>query len=239
MLTIVIPTLNEEELLATLLESIKNQTLQPAELIVADAGSTDKTREIALSFGATVIDGGPVSLARNRGVQHASTNLILFLDADVNLLDEAFLEKALKEMKERGLSIATCDVFPLSQKKIDHVLHAIYNKYARAWGALFPHAPGFCLFVEKSLHEQIHGFDESITFCEDHDYARRAARHGRFGILKRTKIPVSVRRMSRDGRANIAIKFMLAELHLALIGPIRHNRFRYTFGHNKKEKEQA
>ena len=40
MLTIVIPTLNEEELLATLLESIKNQTLQPAELIVADAGST-------------------------------------------------------------------------------------------------------------------------------------------------------------------------------------------------------
>jgi glycosyltransferase involved in cell wall biosynthesis len=235
MLTIVIPTMNEEKLLPVLLESIKKQTLQPAEVIVADAHSIDSTRAISLKYDALVVDGGSVSLARNRGAHLARTELILFLDADVNLTDPHFLEKAVCEMKERNLEIATCDILPLSDAKVDHILHGAYNKYVRACGALYPHAPGFCLFVKKKLHDKIEGFDESITFCEDHDYARRAKQYGRFGILKSVKIPVSIRRMVRDGRVNIALKYLMAELHLALIGPIRHNRFRYTFGHKEKE----
>ena len=47
------------------------------------------------------------------------------------------------------------------------------------------------------------------------------------------KVPVSVRRLDRDGRALIALKFMLAELHLAALGPIRHSLFNYRFGHGK------
>jgi hypothetical protein len=123
-------------------------------------------------------------------------------------------------------------VAPLSASRADRLLHGFYNKYTRLWGACLPHAPGFCLFVRKSLHEAINGFDETVVFCEDHDYARRAARRGRFGFLKEP-VPVSVRRLDRDGRFNIAVKFALAELHLATLGPIRHHWFNYEFGHKK------
>ncbi|MBI2473533.1 glycosyltransferase [Candidatus Uhrbacteria bacterium] len=239
MLTIIIPTKNEESYLPRLLESISKQTRQPVEVIVSDAQSTDTTREIARSFGARVVEGGAISFGRNAGASYAHTELLLFLDADVELRDPQFLEKGVEEMLQRKLDLATCDVFPLSDAFIDHVMHKAYNTYARAWGSLFPHAPGFCMFARKQLHDRIQGFDEKITFCEDHDYARRACVVGKFGLLKSTKIPVSIRRLDRDGRMNIAIKYMLAEFHLAFIGPIRHNRFHYTFGYDKlKDKKQ-
>ena len=234
MLTIVIPTKNEEAYLPRLLESIAKQTMRPAEIIVADAQSMDRTREIAESYGAKVVEGGLISFGRNAGAREVQTDFILFLDADVELRDPEFLEKAVGEMLERKLDLATCFVFPLSDQFIDHFLHKAYNTYARAWGSLYPHAPGFCMLARRDLHEKIGGFDENVTFCEDHDYARRAVEFARFGFLKSTRIPVSIRRLDRDGRMKIAIKYMLAELHLALLGPIRHNKFNYTFGHEVK-----
>ena len=149
MLSIVIPTKDEEEFLPLLLESIKHQTMQPSEIIVADAQSTDRTREIAESYGAKVVEGGAVSAGRNRGAEQVSFDIILFLDADVELRDPEFLEKSVGEMIERKLGLATCDVFPLSDAFVDHFMHKAYNVYARAWGALFPHAPGFCMFVRR------------------------------------------------------------------------------------------
>jgi glycosyltransferase involved in cell wall biosynthesis len=105
MLTVVIPTKNEERYLPILLQSIQKQTLQPDQVIVADAHSTDKTRQIATSFGATVIDGGLPAVARNKGAAIAKTSLIFFLDADVELRDPEFFEKAVGEMRERGLGL--------------------------------------------------------------------------------------------------------------------------------------
>lgn len=240
MLTIIIPTKNEEEFLPRLLASIHRQTLQPVEIIVSDAQSTDATRDLARSFHARVVEGGLISFGRNAGAREAKTEFILFLDADVELRDPEFLEKAVGEMLEKKLDLATCDVFPLSDQFIDHFLHKAYNTYARAWGSVYPHAPGFCMLVRRSLHDRIGGFDETVLFCEDHDYARRASETGTFGFLRSTKIPVSIRRLDRDGRMNIAIKYLLAELHLAFLGPIRHNKFRYTFGHAKtKDKKQT
>jgi glycosyltransferase involved in cell wall biosynthesis len=232
MLTTVIPTKNEEMYLPRLLDSIKNQTLQPSEVIVADAQSSDRTRDIARTFGATVVEGGPVAMGRNRGAQAATSELILFLDADVELRDPTFLECAVGELLEKKLGLATCDVLPLSDARIDHFLHKAYNRYVRTWGSLFPHAPGFCMLVRRELHKRLGGFDESVIFCEDHDYARRFRRVGSFGFLRSARIPVSIRRLDRDGRWRIAITYLLAELHLAVLGPIRHNYFHYTFGHS-------
>ena len=235
MMTIVIPTKNESDSLPRLLASIKEQTMQPGEVIVADACSDDATREIATSFGAKVVEGGLPGVGRNNGAHHATKEIILFLDADVELQDKHFLEKTIGEMLERKLDIATCDVRPISNRFIDRVLHASYNRYARLCGSYIPHAPGFCIFVRKAVHEDIGGFDEEVLFAEDHDYARRAvSKRYRFGILEEV-VPVSVRRLDRDGRLSIFIKYALGELHLIFIGPVRHARFRYSFGHNQKE----
>ena len=234
MYTIVIPAKNEESYLPVLLETIRKQTLPPAQIIVADADSTDATREIAAQFGAKIVEGGLPGIGRNRGASEAKTPYILFLDADVVLNDPTMLERAFAEMLKRDLDIATCDVAPSNDSRLDRALHKAYNSYVRMVRPLMPHAPGFCIFAKKSLHDEIGGFDETVTFCEDHDYAHRGAHAGRFGFLS-VAVPVSTRRLDRDGRMSVAVKYALAELHLATIGPIRHQLFNYTFGHSSKK----
>ena len=59
MLSIIIPTLNEGEYLPFLLDSIKRQTFQGYEVIVADANSGDKTRQIAKERECLLVQGGP------------------------------------------------------------------------------------------------------------------------------------------------------------------------------------
>jgi hypothetical protein len=108
----------------------------------------------------------------------------------------------------------------------------VVNVYFEATQKFWPHAPGFCIFVKKSVHDAINGFDEEIQLAEDHDYVMRAGRIARFAYIEKVKIPVSVRRLEKDGRFNIGVKYLLAEAHLIFIGPIRSNIFNYKFGHS-------
>ena len=110
MISIIIPTLNEEKYLPHLLKSIKEQDFfsnpEKLEIIVADAGSEDKTVEIAKSFGCQITKGGLPAKGKNEGAKIARGDLFLFLDSDV-ILDKNYLKKALKEFRERKLSVAS------------------------------------------------------------------------------------------------------------------------------------
>lgn len=231
-ISIVIPTFNEQRYIPKLLESIKKQTLSPSEIIVADAYSSDKTREIAKKFGAKVINGGMPSVARNSGAKIARQPYLLFLDSDV-VLPRSFLEKTFTEMEKKDLSIASCFITPRSNLKLDHLLHQFANQYMKLTQKFYPHIPGFCIFVKKSAHNYIKGFDESLVMAEDHDYVRRASKFGKFGYLKSYKIPVSVRRLSEEGRIKISLKYIATELHLIFIGKIRRDIFNYKFGQHR------
>ena len=85
MLSIIIPTLNEEKYLPPLLDSIKKQDYKDYEVIVADAGSKDKTVEIAKKYGCKVVKGGLLPAGRNRGAEASKGDLLLFLDSDIIL----------------------------------------------------------------------------------------------------------------------------------------------------------
>ncbi|WP_317997256.1 glycosyltransferase family 2 protein [Vulcanimicrobium alpinum] len=82
--SVVIPAYNAESFIGAAIESVRVQTSLPAEVIVVDDGSTDRTAEIASQAGARVVtqrNSGP-SAARNAGVDAASSPWIAFLDAD-------------------------------------------------------------------------------------------------------------------------------------------------------------
>ncbi|WKZ29424.1 MAG: glycosyltransferase [Patescibacteria group bacterium] len=233
MLSIIIPTYNEEGYLPRLLASIRSQNFDGYEIVVADAHSSDRTREIALQFGARVVDGGMPGPGRNRGAEAAKGDVLLFLDADVVLPDVDWLAGKMEQFTRRELDAATCLVKPMDGKLIDHVSHNVFNAHMMATQFMLAHAPGFCIFARKRLHERIKGFDESIKLAEDHDYVERARRIGTFRVLHGTRIRVSVRRFERDGRFSIFGKYLLAELHLLMRSQIRDDRFAYTFGHAK------
>ncbi|MHB1454807.1 MAG: glycosyltransferase family 2 protein [Saccharofermentanales bacterium] len=97
--SIVIPARNEERNLPLLLEDIRKQTVRPFEIICVDDGSTDRTPEIVLQYGAVLVEaeGRPdgwigKSWACHTGAHYAAGDLILFLDADVRLLPDALGE---------------------------------------------------------------------------------------------------------------------------------------------------
>lgn len=232
-LSIIIPTFNEERFLPKLLNSIKNQTVHPKEIIIADAFSVDKTRKVAKAFGCKVVDGGLPGRARNNGATVATQPILLFLDADV-ILPSAYLEQTTAEMSQRGLDITSCFLSPRSPLKLDRVLHQFGNNYMKLTQKFHPHMPGSCIFVKKAIHQKISGFDESLILAEDHDYVKRAKKAGKFAYLKSYKIPVSVRRFSEDGRIKVALKYIAIELHLIFLGKIKKNIFDYRFGKHYK-----
>ncbi len=227
--SVIIPTFNEARFLPKLLNSLNKQTMQPKEIIVSDAYSIDDTREIAQGYGCKVINGGLPAKARNNGARVATQPILLFLDADV-VLPPKFIEETLSEFTEKTLDIASCFVKPMSRLKIDKFLHEFVNYYMKFTKKFHPHIPGACIFVKKSIHQKIHGFDESIRLAEDHDYVNRAKKVGKFSYLTSYKIPISVRRLSEEGRLKISLKYIAIELHLLFLGQIKKKVFDYKFG---------
>lgn len=57
-LAIIIPAKNEEKTISYLLSSIKEQSIQDIKIIVSDANSKDKTKEIAKKYGCEIVEGG-------------------------------------------------------------------------------------------------------------------------------------------------------------------------------------
>ncbi len=229
--SIVIPVKNEEKLLPKLLESIQAQTFTEYEIIVADAHSTDNTAAIARSYGAKVVEGGMPGPGRNRGALHATGDVFAFFDADVQLPSPKFLQECLAEMDKKKFDVATCKVKPLSRRPIDRALHDAYNAYVIATEKIRPHAPGFCILVRRHAHYGIKGFDEDVVFAEDHDYVQRAQKKGHtFGILRSHPIAVSVRRLEKEGRLTIALKYIFGEFRMMTKGAITEMPFEYEMG---------
>src|SRR5450759_2995021 len=95
--TVVVPVLDEANRLPGLLDCLDRQSLRPVEVVIADGGSTDGTREIARSRGARVVTGGRPAHGRNAGAREATGDLILFLDADCEP-SQRFIELAVEEI---------------------------------------------------------------------------------------------------------------------------------------------
>ncbi len=237
--SIVIPTKNEEHYLPLLLASLRGQTYQDMEVIVADAHSTDRTRELAVASGAKVVDGGMPGVGRNRGAVAATGDLLFFFDADVILPHPCFIQDCLVEFAARELDVATCKLTVQDGTFLDHAFHSAYNNYTVAVQPVLPHAAGCCILVKRTVHDALGGFDESVALAEDHDYARRADKAGySAGILRSHKIAISPRRYRKEGMVRTAVKFVWSEAAMLARGPLRSIPFRYEFG-NFVEPEES
>ncbi|HHY81187.1 MAG TPA: glycosyltransferase [Clostridiales bacterium] len=106
--SVIIPARNEESNMPHILKSLMEQTLKPYEIIVVDDFSTDRTREIAESYGVKVISGTPLpdgwtgkNWALWNGYLQSTGDVLVFLDADVRLAPDA-LRSLLAAREEQG-----------------------------------------------------------------------------------------------------------------------------------------
>lgn len=214
-LSIVIITLKEENYLPKLLNSIKSQKYKNYEIIVSDAGSKDKTLEIAKKFKCKIVKGGLPAKGRNSGARAAKGKYILFLDADT-LLPENFLGDAVSEFKERNLDVAGCYTFPEIRCISNRIIMCSYNLIIKIFQYFSPIAGGWCILSKKELHKKINGFNENIIFSEDIEYVERAGKTGKFRILKKPFVYMSLRRFENEGKSKMVLKYILTYLYRTL-----------------------
>ena len=107
-ITIIIPLYNAQEHIGRCIASIKNQTYVQFECILIDDGSKDDSKQIIQDTIKSDIrfkyiyqkNGGPSS-ARNRGVEEASGEFLMFIDAD-DYVEKDYLKKLYKRIKEKN-----------------------------------------------------------------------------------------------------------------------------------------
>jgi len=105
LVSVIIPTYNEEAALPFALKSVVKQTYPFIEVIVVDSHSSDKTKDIALGFDTKVIDyDGKLLGARCTGFKASIGDFILLLDAD-QILEEDAVARAMEAIKAYAMLI--------------------------------------------------------------------------------------------------------------------------------------
>ena len=100
----IIPTLNAEAILENCLASIarQNYPLEKIEIILADAHSTDRTRDIAKKFGAMILDddGKNMEEGKRLALRHATGEFIIFVDADNEITHADYFSLAVSALAQ-------------------------------------------------------------------------------------------------------------------------------------------
>ena len=131
--SVIMPTLNVESLLDNVLSSITRQTYpqDQIEIILADAHSTDRTREIAKKYGALVLDdnGKNMEEGKRLALRHATGDYILFVDADNEITHPDYLELAVQALAANPQALGVEAYYLPSPKMssfcayLSHLLH--------------------------------------------------------------------------------------------------------------------
>ena len=182
--SIIIPAHNEGPNIGPCIGSIFKNRVEGAEfeVMVIDDGSTDQTVAVAEKAGARVLHKDKATMKtiaglRNYGARISGGDILVFLDADM-VVPENWLATA-KLHFDRGFK----GVLGFVDRAPDQA-----GIVGRAWGQRLyikrdrimdvDYLPGRNLFINRSVFEDINGFDASLTTAEDKDITLRVVAAG-------------------------------------------------------------
>lgn len=175
-ITIVVPCKNEQMYIHHLLDSLRAQNIGDTRIIIADC-STDGTRQViqdnSWELNVEIIDGGPVSIAKNRGARLATTPYILFIDADVRFFKYDVIRDAVTALESKNL-----DLVGLNIKCYDRDIRAqagfvVFNTINHALKFFSPFAVGAFMLTRRDRFEEYGGFPEQFSTSEDYFLSRK------------------------------------------------------------------
>ena len=174
-ITIVIPCKNEENYIPYLLPHLRNQMIGSTRIIIADC-STDNTREVIQvskgNLNVEVIDGGPVSFAKNNGARLVTTPYILFIDADVRFFEDTVIRDAVAEMESKDLDLIGLNLKCYDQDMRAKIGFALFNGINNILKYFSPFAIGAFMLTRRDRFEELGGFPEKTVTSEDYFLSR-------------------------------------------------------------------
>jgi glycosyltransferase involved in cell wall biosynthesis len=175
-ITIVVPCKNEEQYIHYLLDSLRKQDIGQTRIIIADC-STDNTRKVIESNKGTlnveVIQGGPVSLAKNRGAKLVTTPYILFIDSDVRFFKDTVIQDAVREMERHDLELIGLNARCYDKNIVAQIGFSIFNVINNVLKYFSPFAVGAFMLTRRDRFEEYGGFPEKFATSEDFFLSRQ------------------------------------------------------------------
>jgi glycosyltransferase involved in cell wall biosynthesis len=172
----VVPCKNEENYIHHLLNALREQNIGDTRIIIADC-STDNTRQVikdnSHDLNVEIIDGGPVSIAKNNGARLVATPYILFIDADVRFFKNNVIQDAVDTIELKNL-----DLVGLNIKCYDRDMRAIigftlFNTINHTLKFFSPFAVGAFMLTRRDRFEEYGGFPEQFATSEDYFLSRK------------------------------------------------------------------
>lgn len=221
--SVIIPALNEEKFLPNLLASLAKQTNRDFDVVVVDGGSTDATIAAAKLFAdaiqLTVVKhhGTGVSAQRNFGARLAKGQWLVFADADSVLMPN-FIERCIWFIGQMHPDIFAVWFRPDSPTMKFVLLTHILNAFTDLMLLLGkPWAPGPLSVIKREAFEAVGGFDENVTYGEDHELGVSIFRKGfRYNVLHETVCIYSYRRFRKEGLLLLAYRSVVSSLKVAI-----------------------
>ena len=174
-ITIVVPCKNEENYIAHLLMHLRNQMIGSTRIIIADC-STDNTREVIQtlkgSLNVEIIEGGPVSIAKNNGAKLATTPYILFIDADVRFFKTTVIRDAVEEIESNNLDLIGLNAKCYDRDVVASIGFSIFNVINNVLKYFSPFAVGAFMLTRRDRFEEYGGFPEKFSTSEDYFLSR-------------------------------------------------------------------
>ena len=170
LVSIIVPTMNEEKRLGMLLESIRRSWYKNIEVIVADYNSYDKTREIAEKYGAEVVnvDKPGIGYATYLGTKYANGEILIRVDADTIIPPHVIYNTVKIFQQHHDVLVYHVGHFYHDGDFIDNLLAFLYDKYWRKPWNTTGHFIAFRREVMKRVN-----FDPNLRYHEDYNFGER------------------------------------------------------------------
>ncbi len=175
-ISVIIPAFNESKVIGDCLNSLSKQTFKDFEVIVIDDGSTDATKESVRGFPVKLLEQahlGP-GVARNKGAQVASGEILVFVDADMTF-DSKFLGMLTKPIRG-GKVLGTFSKYEYV-KNYNNIWSKCWNinkglPFHKMHKDNYPDTQVVFRAILKKEFLKVGGF-EAIGYIDDHTLAKK------------------------------------------------------------------
>ncbi len=225
-ISIIIPLYNEEKLIASTLQSImrakNNFEKDPEnnlEVVIVDNNSTDKSVDICKKFNVKIVTEEIHNIAkvRNTGANHATGDVICFLDADSKVSTNIFT--LIKERMSSEKYIGGGTKFKLDKNnlffKLIYVASTVFTRVSGLSGVL--------IYVKKEDFTEIGGFNENYYAAEDIDFVLKMKNLGKVYNKKFSNINQGYVVTSSRKFETITIKDLILQGGLLIHKSLREN----------------
>jgi glycosyltransferase involved in cell wall biosynthesis len=226
LISIVIPTRNEEKRLLRLLRSIKKQNYKNYEILIADYKSSDKTLEIARKYGCKIIrvKRRGIARAKNAAMRRAKGDIVAFIDADCVLPKRDLLKNVLTAFKQNQ-NVVIIQVTPTVNKKeisksrrrnLFITLNWIERTLLRFFIAVGAPFFAVCVFCRADTLRKVGKFNPNLHLDEDHEFYLKFGRYGK-PLLIDDEFEESYRRLIKLGLLRTFTKYLSGTISVFLL----------------------